>query len=60
MCCDNKMKAEMLNDQFKSVFVEENLGNIPEVDRTMANISDLLISEEMVKTKLSKLKEATS
>ena len=57
MCCDNKVKAEMLNDQFKSVFVEEDLGNIPEVDRTLANISDLLISEEIVKTKLSKLKE---
>ena len=49
MCCDNKVKAEMLNDQFKSVFVEEDLGNIPEVDRTWANISDLSISEEIVR-----------
>ena len=57
VCCERKMKAKLLNDQFKSVFVRENLNNIPEVERTVVNITDVLIDEEIVKKKLSKLKE---
>ena len=50
MCCDNKVKAELLNEQFKSVFVVENQENIPEVSSTVPNISNILISEDMVKS----------
>ena len=55
--CDNKVKAELLNEQFKSVFVSERLNDIPEVERSLESITDIPINEEIVRNKLNKLKE---
>ena len=57
MCCDNKGKAKLLSDQFKSVFIRESLSDIPEMERRMRSISEISINEEIVRKKLNKLKE---
>ena len=57
VCCDSKKKAELLNDQFKSVFVRERLSDIPKMERRMTNFLDILINEEIVRKKLRNLKE---
>ena len=57
ICCDSRLNGELLENQFESVFVRENLNNIPDIERTMGDISDILINEYIVKNKLSKLKE---
>jgi hypothetical protein len=51
---DSKSKAEALNQQFVSVFTEENMTNQPELKGNPSpDISHLEISEEGVKKLLS-------
>ena len=54
---DNKSKADMLNNQFSSVFTQEDLSNIPDIgyDRTPA-IDNLTITINGVAKQLSLLK----
>ena len=46
---DDKDKANILQNQFCSVFIKENQGDLPSLkSRTNTKIKDLLIVEEMV------------
>ena len=51
-------KAEVLNEQFSSVFTKEDTDNLPEHDvlDIQSTLTDLNISEEDLKKKLSKLR----
>lgn len=58
LCYKNKEKADILGKQFHSVFVKENLENIPSVTMSRSRISDLIIDEEEVRNRLGKLKDS--
>ena len=48
---DDKEKANILQDQFFSVFTQESCSNIPRLPpRTLSTISDVHITKEMVTT----------
>ncbi|XP_014679397.1 PREDICTED: RNA-directed DNA polymerase from mobile element jockey-like [Priapulus caudatus] len=53
---DSKTKAQLLNDQFKSVFTQENTSNIPDIQgEPKPSIGDILIDESGLKTLLSRI-----
>ena len=55
--------SDMLNNFFCSVFTEENLKEMPEVEQQYAGVDplvDVIITEEKVKKKLSGLKPSSA
>ena len=55
---DDKEKAELLNEQFISVYTEEDLSNIPEAEPlpTNTNLDNLILTQNEVKKQLKKLR----
>ena len=50
LTADDKEKAELLNEQFTSIYTEEDLLNIPEVEPlpVLSNLDDITISKKEV------------
>ena len=58
LTADDKEKAELLNEQFTSVYTEEDLLNIPEVEPlpVLSNLDNITISKEEVQKLLKGLR----
>lgn len=58
----NKSKAEELNNFFTSVFTKEDVDNVPQLEdkEEVRPMQDLIVSEEIVLTKLQKLNPCKS
>ena len=58
LTADDREKAELLNEQFTSVYTEEDLLNIPDVEPLpiLTNLTDIHITKEDVKKLLKGLR----